>query len=124
MGVPQFGQFANEMFRKAEQSGMKISEQEKESLLNQIKPYDLAKRPDKLNERPLFMWHGKDDSTIPFTFAQQFIAGIEQWKSSQFNKITFLPEEGAGHKVSRKAMLEAANWLPTVMTESKHGMFS
>ncbi len=124
MGAPQFGLFANEMFKKAEQNGIQISEKEKETLLNQIKPYDLAEQPDKLNERPLFMWHGEEDNTVPFSYARQFIIDFEKSRSSHFNKITFLPEEGVGHKVSRKAMLEAANWLPTVMNENKHGMFN
>lgn len=66
MGAPQYDQFAKQMFQVADESGMDIKEGEKEAILAKIEPYDLSSHLELLNNRPLFIWHGKEDKTVPF----------------------------------------------------------
>jgi fermentation-respiration switch protein FrsA (DUF1100 family) len=118
MGAPQYEQFAEQLFLVVEQN-VEISEDQKKKVLEQIRSFDLSKQIGKLANRPLFIWHGKADETVPFSFSEQFVEQLQQTVDYQADKLLFLPEDSAGHKVSRKAMLAAAKWLSGSIENSK-----
>ncbi|WP_157404603.1 prolyl oligopeptidase family serine peptidase [Shouchella shacheensis] len=112
MGAAQYEQFATNLFQRVEQAGVSISEQSKAETLNQLASFDLSKQPEKLASRPLYVWHGKDDETVPYGFSESFVQEIAPMYAEHDGKLTFFAEEGAGHKISRAAMLDVADWLP------------
>ena len=71
--------------------------------------YDLSIQPEKLNGRPLFVWHGESDPVVPISGIHSFVeSGASLFKDEQ---ITYMPDKYAGHAVTRKGLLEAINWI-------------
>lgn len=122
MGAPQYDQFAKQMFQVALESGMDIKEDDKESILEEIEPYDLSNHLEALQNRPLFIWHGKEDKTVPFSYSLAFTKQLKESQAFNSNHLTFYAEEGVDHKISRKAMLEAGKWISEVMIDNEHAI--
>lgn len=118
MGAPQYMEFSKAMFEKLEQHGVEVKEAQKEAVLAKISPFDLTADIERLNGRPLFIWHGKQDDTVPFMYAEQFANRLFNAYQGKTDRFQFIAEEGAGHKISRKAMLAAAEFLPQAMGSS------
>ncbi|NBJ70942.1 MULTISPECIES: prolyl oligopeptidase family serine peptidase [Clostridia] len=111
MGTPKITTFANAILNEFKKKGDLPFKQEVISdLLDQLANYDLSKQPEKLNQRPLFFWHGEEDEIVPFHHAYTF---YEQVAPSYFNPddIVFIREANRGHKVGRYATLETVKWF-------------
>jgi len=111
MGAPQYEEFAKLMFEIATKRGMNITEEQKEATLEQVRMYDLSRDVQLLEDRQLYIWHGMEDQTVPYQFAHDFIAQLKASSIVQDKQVTFYPEKGADHKITRSAMLDAANWF-------------
>lgn len=73
-------------------------------LLSWVPHYNLATQPEKLDERPLFIWHGRQDERVPFEPVEHFV------KNNPQLNLTFLPAE-APHFVDLPVMDEVADFF-------------
>ncbi|HLQ72606.1 MAG TPA: alpha/beta fold hydrolase [Bacillota bacterium] len=110
MGTPKLTSFATELISFINKEKEVVSHEDKEELLNMLKPYDLSLHVDALNDRPLMFWHGEKDETIPFNQSFSF---YEQLKRSSDDKknIIFYREANSVHKVSRYAIIKTVDWF-------------
>lgn len=109
MGTAQTTTYAKQLLKHVEQQGVVIPVDEISSLLHTIEEHDLTKQMHLVQNRPIFIWHGKKDAVIPFTHAEEFYQLLKKHGGEQAN-IVFEKDEQAGHKVSRKAFLAGADW--------------
>ena len=111
MGTPAYKQFAEEQLNEFAKQGIDLgySETEKEAVFHDLVKYDLSVQPEKVNGRPLFIWHGEKDPVVPISGIQSFVKnGITLFNEGQ---ITYMTDKHAGHAVTRKGLLEAVNWI-------------
>ncbi|WP_347177916.1 prolyl oligopeptidase family serine peptidase [Sporosarcina thermotolerans] len=68
MGAPGYVELAKAQIAQFENRGFKlpISDEERKSLLETLAIFDMTKHRQKLNKRPVFFWHGEQDTTVPF----------------------------------------------------------
>lgn len=113
MGAPSFVELAKGQIRQFERKGLELpmSEQDRNKMLDRLRMFDLTKNPSTLNERPLFFWHGKHDTIVPYEPTYQFYESIQKDYLHRPEYLTFTSDENAGHAVSRKGMLQATEWL-------------
>ena len=111
MGTPGYVQLAKAQIALVEQKGFNIplNEEEKKDMMNTLASFDATQHMDKLANTPLFFWHGKKDSVVPFEPTARFIEELK--KHHEKNEVVFMQEKSAGHAVSRKGMLSATGWL-------------
>ncbi|GAA0447553.1 MAG: prolyl oligopeptidase family serine peptidase [Bacillota bacterium] len=111
MGSPKITTYAKTLVDSFKKMGnLPVTDEEINSLYEQLKLYDLSERPEKLNQRPLLFWHGEDDPVVPFDHSYTF---YEQVAKDYMNPedIVFLKEANRGHKVGRYAILETVKWF-------------
>lgn len=111
MGTPAYKDFAQRQLNEFAKQGIDLgySEEEKEAIFNDLAKYDLSMQPEKVNGRPLFIWHGESDPVVPISGIRSFVeSGASLFKDEQ---ITYMPDKHAGHAVTRKGLLEAVNWI-------------
>ncbi|WP_173916962.1 alpha/beta fold hydrolase [Halobacillus sp. Marseille-Q1614] len=116
MGSPKPVEFAKKLIQDVEQTGIQlpIPPDELEELYQSLASIDLSLNAHKVKEKPLFFWHGDADPVVPFEHSYDFYNEIvSQYRNPE--NIRFLRETGAGHKVSRFAILEMVNWIEIVL---------
>lgn len=113
MGSPAFVRLAKGQIAHAERGGrtLPVSEEERERLFQALAQVDLSQQPAKLDRRPLFMWHGEQDTVVPFAFTQQFYEEALKDYPEHEGRLKWMPDEEAGHAVTRPGMLAAVDWL-------------
>lgn len=112
MGTPKITAFAGQMIKEIQKQGIEIamSSEEIELTLASLHEIDLSIKPERLAERPLFIWHGENDKVVPFEDAYSFHEQVVH-DYKKLESIRFLSEIGTGHKVSRLAVLETVKWF-------------
>lgn len=122
MGMPYYEQFAKVQIQQLEKNGLKLpySEEEKEAVFQHLRKYDLSFQLEKLARRPLLFWHGEKDAVVPHSFSYKFYESIQSIYGEDSEKIMFISDEKAGHKVSTEGVLQLVAWfekhlLPTMM---------
>lgn len=107
MSTSRLTKFAKLLIAQFEKENeTKIKRVEKEQLLNDIKPYDLYEQLHQLNDRALFIWHGKKDDIVPFEHA------INLWNKIKSNRhVQMVEEKNRAHHISRHAILEATRFF-------------
>lgn len=111
MGTPKMTVFAKHLIDEFNEGNEKqISETEAEEAIQVLEAYDISLQPDRISDRPVFIWHGDKDAVVPFQHSVEF---MEQAGSNE--RITFLPEKGCGHYVSKLAIKETATWFETYL---------
>ncbi|WP_080847314.1 alpha/beta fold hydrolase [Cytobacillus gottheilii] len=113
MGMPYYEKFAEMQIAQLQKKGVKIplSDAQITHLFTQIKEFDLSAQPEKLNGRPLLFWHGVKDQTVPYTPTHRFYENILPMYSHSPEKLHFITDQRAGHKVSREGLLQTVNWF-------------
>lgn len=113
MGMPYYEQFSQFQLKQLEKNGFDIpfSEEEKERVFEHLRKYDLSLQTDKLANRPLLFWHGVKDPVVPFSYTYQFFESIKPLYGSEQEKIQFIKDEKADHKVSREGVLRLVDWF-------------
>ncbi|MGD7045263.1 alpha/beta fold hydrolase [Jeotgalibacillus proteolyticus] len=113
MGSPTYVGFANAQINQFRRKGLTLpmTDEEIEEQLNVLTRYDLSLHPDKVNSRPLMFWHGKQDTVVPYEPTYTFFKTIYPAYKDNPDDLRFISEEEAGHKVSRKALLETTKWF-------------
>jgi uncharacterized protein len=109
MGSPSYLSFASMQMEEMQKRGIKIpiTEEEKTLLFSRLRNYDLSVHPEKMNNRPLFLWHGKLDSVVPFEYSSHFFETMK----GKSNHLKLLADEKAGHQVSREGILKTIEWF-------------
>ncbi|WP_182200051.1 alpha/beta fold hydrolase [Paraliobacillus salinarum] len=112
MGTPKLTSYMEGLISILEEQGLQdfFEKNDITTILDKSKELDLSLQPEVLAGRPLFFWHGEADSVVPFDHAYNFHEAVVPLYKNPEN-IRFLREVGAGHKVSRFAMIETANWF-------------
>ncbi|WP_174730805.1 prolyl oligopeptidase family serine peptidase [Mesobacillus harenae] len=113
MGMPYYEKFARWQLNDLEKQGVKLSLTDKQiaSLLNEVRKYDLTLQPEKLNERPLLFWHGQKDPVVPYSFTHQFYQEITGLYKMSPDKLKFISDEKAEHKVSLLGVKSTVDWF-------------
>lgn len=111
MGTPELCKFANNLideFNKVHDE--KITEEVRKEVVEKLEKYDLSSEPGKLQNRPLFIWHGEDDKVVPPEHSESFYQHV---KNTYKNKdlVHFILEKGRSHHISRLSIQEATNWF-------------
>ncbi|WP_232718624.1 esterase [Bacillus sp. FJAT-45037] len=110
MGTAYHEMFAKEQLSMLERQGHPIAKETKEELLADISQFDFSTQLEILSNRPLFIWHGEQDQVVPFHYSESLFNQLQTNDQQEKQRITFIREEQAGHKVSRSAMLAAVEW--------------
>ena len=113
MGAPNFVELAKAQISHFESAGFKLplSEEEREQMLAVLARFDSTQKRELLNRRPLFFWHGEQDTTVPFTPTFNFYKVLKDDYRDVPERLKFIREPEAGHAVSRHGMLAATDWL-------------
>jgi uncharacterized protein len=109
MGAPYYESFARLQIEEMKKRGIKLpfSDDEQSQLLQKLRLYDLSLQPEKLGNRPLFLWHGKLDQVVPFEYSQKFYDTIR----NNYHQVEFMAGEKAGHQVNREGLLKTIEWF-------------
>jgi fermentation-respiration switch protein FrsA (DUF1100 family) len=113
MGMPAYEQFSLWQLEQLQNQGFKLplSEEQITEQLSVLKDFDLSLHPEKLNKRPLLFWHAKNDPVVPYQFTYDFFESIKREYNQTPEKIKFISDDHAGHKVSREGIKATVNWF-------------
>jgi fermentation-respiration switch protein FrsA (DUF1100 family) len=113
MGMPYYEKFALAQLADLEKQGgmLSISEEELAQLLSTLRGLDLSIQPEKLDQRPLLFWHGKKDTVVPFSYTYEFYHKIKPIYRGAPERLCFISDEHAGHKVSREGVEKTVEWF-------------
>ncbi|WP_110929068.1 alpha/beta fold hydrolase [Bacillus massiliglaciei] len=112
MGNPAYVSFAEYQIDAIKQAGfnLDLSDEQAAKQIAGLRPFDLTLNKEKLAGRPLLFWHGAKDATVPYDFAYRFYQNIKPSYRDE-DKISFILDKKADHKVSRKGVLAAVSWF-------------
>lgn len=113
MGCPAYEQYANALVSEIKSRDIKLpfSDEELAKKIEGLKHYDLSLEPDRLRNRPLLFWHGKADPVVPHDYAYQFYLNNKDRYKKHPERLKFLSDPNAAHKVTRNGVLETVNWF-------------
>jgi uncharacterized protein len=113
MGIPAYEKFSLWQLEQLGKHGVSLpyTDSQIEHQLAILREYDLSLQPEKLANRPLLLWHGKKDSMVPFSVTYQFYETIKPDYQKNPERLVFLVDEKAGHKVSRDGLLATVEWF-------------
>jgi|SRR5690625_1077936 len=115
MGTPKMIAYAHLLIDEFNRvNDQQISETERAEVIERLSAFDLSKEPEKLNNRPLFIWHGVEDQVVPFQHSQSFYENINHLYDHQ-EHLLFFKEKGRAHHISRLSIAKAANWFERFM---------
>ncbi|MDN4606853.1 prolyl oligopeptidase family serine peptidase [Sporosarcina highlanderae] len=119
MGAPGYVELAKAQIAQFENRGFKlpISDEERKSLIDTLSLFDMTKQRQKLNRRPVFFWHGQQDTTVPFEPTYNFFKAAKKDYQDLPERFEFMADPTAGHAVSRSGMLRAADWFASYLNE-------
>lgn len=110
MGSAKVTSFAKYLISQVEPQDQLPPEKEINELLSTLSTYDLSKHIYTLKDRPLYIWHGDADRTVPFNHAKSFYEQADKYYTNK-KHIKFRREINCDHKVSRPAILETVDWF-------------
>lgn len=113
MGSPNYEQFAHSQITELKKAGVKLpfSDEELGEKFAGLRAFDISAKQNVLNNRPILFWHGKRDPVVPFQPTYDFYQQIKDDYKENPEKIKFIIDEQADHKVSREALLETVAWF-------------
>lgn len=119
MGAPGYVELAKAQMSQFERRGFKlpITDEERKSLLDTLALFDMTKQRHKLNHRPVFFWHGENDTTVPYEPTFNFFKAAKKDFQETPERFEFFTDPIAGHAVSRPGMLRAVDWFASYLNE-------
>lgn len=113
MGNPAYVDFAKLQLQvlKEQQVKLPLTDEQIEDQLNMLNKYDGTLHLEKWKPRPLFFWHGKCDTTVPYEGAYNFYQQLKPLYKEQQVPLTFSLDEHAGHVVPNKVVVETVEWF-------------
>lgn len=112
MGNPAYERFARFLVDQVKARGeqLPLSDEQLEEAYAKLVPYDLSRQPEKLNNRPFLFWHGKKDPVVPYEDAYRLYQEVKGHYSDP-EKIQFILDEHAEHKVSKEGVAALVAWF-------------
>ncbi|MBC6316855.1 esterase [Listeria grandensis] len=107
-GSSYYGHFAKALADGVIKQGLQFPFDVNERIL-ELAPYDLSAAPAKLKNRPLMMWHGKEDDVVPFQYSEKLYEALVEEDMS--DNVAFIVDEKAKHKISMEGMLAGVGFL-------------
>ncbi|MBP2241138.1 fermentation-respiration switch protein FrsA (DUF1100 family) [Cytobacillus eiseniae] len=113
MGMPYYEKFAQLQLDEMRKNGLEIplAEDKIAFLMDKLKSFDLSMQTEKLAGRPLLFWHGEKDPVVPFEYTYHFYETIKPLYEQQPEKLKFIVDEKAGHKVSNEGISQTVRWF-------------
>ncbi|WP_066071063.1 prolyl oligopeptidase family serine peptidase [Neobacillus soli] len=113
MGMPAYEQFSLWQLEQLRLQGVKFpfTQEQIDEQLSILRDYDLSLNPDKLENRPMLFWHGKKDPMVPFSLTYQFFETVKNDYKEHPDKLKFITDEQADHKVSREGLKATIDWF-------------
>ncbi|MGR3742416.1 alpha/beta fold hydrolase [Companilactobacillus sp. DQM5] len=108
MGSPSPYKYFQRVKKKAQEYGVYMPK-DIDGLLGWIKKYDLSLHPEKIDNRPFFIWHGTKDERILFLEPKEFFSKIKN--ENYAKKTKFLIGDNQGHLVTTDLMDEIAEFF-------------
>ncbi|MFC0015305.1 MULTISPECIES: prolyl oligopeptidase family serine peptidase [Allobacillus] len=111
MGSAKAQEMANYLIEGITSQGVELpfTKKEIEEQISSLREIDLSQQLDRLNGRPLFVWHGEDDQVVPFSHSTSFVDQLLEQQPEY--PVQYVTEKGRDHKVSREAMIQLSNWF-------------
>lgn len=113
MGTPEMTNYAKILIDQFNETNKRqITEEEVQETLSAIKEHDLSRQTEKLNDRPLLIWHGDKDPVVPVAHSKKM---YEKAKESyeQKENVKCIIEQGRSHHISALSIDETAKWFAT-----------
>lgn len=107
-GSSYYEHFARELADGVAKQGMEFP-YDVDERISKLAPYDLSAQPTKLKNRPLMMWHGKEDDVVPFAYSEKLYEALVEEDMS--DNVAFMVDEKAKHKITIEGMLAAVGFL-------------
>lgn len=113
MGAANYVQLAKAQMAQFESKGFQlpITAEERRRMLSTLERFDATKNKSVLAHRPVFFWHGEQDTTVPFSPIMNFYKALTEDYAEVPERLHFMSDREAGHAVSRAGMLAATGWL-------------
>ncbi|MFD1862243.1 prolyl oligopeptidase family serine peptidase [Planococcus chinensis] len=113
MGAANYVQLAKAQMAQFESKGFQlpITDDERRAMLATLERFDATKNKSVLARRPVFFWHGEQDTTVPFSPIMSFYKALSEDYAEVPERLYFMRDREAGHAVSRDGMLAATEWL-------------
>lgn len=113
MGAANYVELASAQMSQFESRGftLPITAEERSNMLATLAQFDGTKKLESFSGRPMFFWHGEQDTVVPFGPTYEFYKKLKSTYSAADEKLQFLREKETGHAVSRPGMLAATEWF-------------
>ncbi|WP_102347377.1 alpha/beta fold hydrolase [Bacillus sp. Marseille-P3661] len=114
MGCPAYVQYLQAQLThlKEQNISLPFTTSELEEKIGSLQQYDITLAPDRLQKRPLLIWHGEVDNTVPHHFVYEFYNIVKKEQYINYSEhIKFISDPNAGHKVTREGILETIKWF-------------
>ena len=113
MGTPDYIGFAKYQLRLLEQAygQFPMPKDQIETQLEALRQYDVTANLDSWKPRPLFFWHGKADTTVPYQASYDFYHRLKPVYEKDGIPLHYSLDEKAGHAVPNHAVIEMVTWL-------------
>ncbi|MGM0874590.1 MAG: prolyl oligopeptidase family serine peptidase [Bacillota bacterium] len=113
MGSPCYTTLLKGQLLSLQQSGVEIplTNDEIDEQLSLLEAFDLNLHKEKLQNRPLLFWHGECDDVVPFAPTYQFYKDIIPMYENESEKLRFIVDPLADHKVSREGVMALVEWF-------------
>lgn len=113
MGSPSPKEFSLWTLKQFERENSALVDKiDKDMLLEKLQnlnPISLDEQPAKIANRPLYVWHGMQDPTVPFHITSDFIENI---KAKEYSKqLVFEVSEDIAHEVPKEISLRMTEFL-------------
>ncbi len=113
MGSPYLLQFAKAQIAELKKKEVEIpyTNEEIQTLYSKLESYDLGIQPEKIQQRPLLMWHGEQDDVVPIQLTIRFFEEVKKHYEEEQHLLKFIVDKEAGHKVTTKGVRETVAWF-------------
>ena len=103
MGTPELVNYRNLIFARSKAMGDILPEPFWQTL-SWVENFDLLAQPEKIKNRPFYLWHDQQDPKVPFSQVSDF---YEQTKDNPQNQnMTFVRTDEYGHLLTQPIMNE------------------
>lgn len=113
MGTPGYEEFFEYLLKQVESLGLTwpVPEEQVNKLRKMVSLYDITKTPELFAGRPVLFWHGMKDKVVPFEPTYRFYEQLRDYYEDYPERLKFVEDAQAAHKVTREGVAEATSWL-------------
>lgn len=104
MGSAYYVEFAQQLVAVATNQGLTFPFSVNERI-SQLEAYDFSKQLDRIGERSVLLWHGKQDDVVPYMYSEQLYQSLVARELA--DNVTFISDEKAKHKVTINGIEQA-----------------